>query len=140
MAEEVCGAFAVLLERVEGDGEAGFGGDGLEFEVDGKGHALHLEVHEGGFGGGAAAFAPEEAGHVEDELVFEGTFGMVAAEEVVVERLELGGVLAFEEELFGIGGGALFAFVGFGSVGEFSVFGRGELAEVVGQCPFGQHA
>ena len=92
MAEEVGGAFAVLLERVEGDGEARFGGDGFELEIDGEGHALHLEVEEGGFGGGAAAFAPEEAGHVEDELFFEGAFGAMAAEEVVVEGLEFVGV------------------------------------------------
>ena len=84
-------AFAIGMEGVEGEGEAGFVANLFELELEGERHALDLHVEERGFGGGAAAFAPERGGHVEDELLFEGALRAEAAEQVEVERVEFGG-------------------------------------------------
>jgi len=97
-AGEVVGAITVGIERGAGEAHEVWGGDFVEFSLNGGRHAVDLDVDEGGLGGGDAEGAPEGVSHLEDEGGFELVLGLETVEVVLNEAVEGFGVFSGEED------------------------------------------
>jgi hypothetical protein len=120
LADEAGGSVAEGGQGVEGEGVAALGGEGFELGVGGGGHALDLDIGHGDVGGGDVAEAPEGGEHLAEDGFFDFALGVVAFSEVIFEGVEVGFVVAPEEEFGGVGsvfvgvfGGILLAGFGF---------------------------
>ena len=128
VAGELGKSAAVAFKGGDGQGVAAIVVEGTEFVGIGVVYALDLNANECAFGRGLTAEAPEGADDFDDEEFFGGVGGFPGGEFVVEEDLVIVLVFAVKDEFQGIGtvgesvgGGAAFAFWGFGAGGLHGV-------------------